>query len=116
MKCKTSAQTRNDIHAVSGNVFADLGLPDADDLSIQAELARLIHLRIKVLALTQVQAAKRLGLKQPDVSKLINGHHAGFSAERLIRVLTALDEDVEIVVSKKPARARRGGRVRVVAA
>src|SRR2546421_2371165 len=104
------------IHAGSGNVFVDLGLPSADELSIQAELARLIYLRIKQLGLTQVQAANRLGLKQPDVSKLMNARHSGFSAERLIRVLNALDQDVQIVVRNKPARARRGARVNVVAA
>ena len=104
------------IHASSGNVFSDLRLPDADNLSIQAELTRLIYLRLKELALTQVQAADRLGLKQPDVSKLMNGRHTGFSAERLIRVLNALDQDVQIVVRNKPARARRGATLSVVAA
>ena len=109
-------RNKNAIRPGSGNVFADLGLPQADDLSIQAELARLILLRVKELGLTQIQAARRLSLKQPDVSKLMNGRHSGFSAERLIRVLNALDEDVQIIVSRKPRRARRAGRVSVVAA
>lgn len=100
----------------SGNVFFDLDFSDAEDLSLQAELTRLIYLRIRELGLTQVQAAKRLGLKQPDVSKLMGGRHSGFSAERLFRALTALDEDIEIIVRRKPARARRKGRVRFVAA
>jgi predicted XRE-type DNA-binding protein len=99
-----------------GNVFADLGLSDSADLSIQAELARLIHLRIKQLGLSQVQAAKRLDLKQPDVSRLINGRHSGFSAERLIRILNALGSDVRIIVQSPSARSRRGGRVSVEAA
>jgi predicted XRE-type DNA-binding protein len=99
-----------------GNVFADLGLPDADDLPIQAELTRLIYLRIRHLGLTQARAAARLGLKQPDVSKLMNGRHTGFSAERLFRLLNALDQDVRIIVGPKPARATRGGTVSVVAA
>lgn len=94
------------IHAGSGNVFADLGLPDAEGLSIQAELTRLIYLRLSQLGLTQVQAARRLGLKQPDVSKLMNGRHTGFSAERLFRLLNALDQDVRIVVTPKPSRRR----------
>jgi predicted XRE-type DNA-binding protein len=100
----------------SGNVFADLGLPDADDLSIQAELTRLIYLRIDQLGLSQTQAAKRLGLKQPDVSRLMCGRHTGFSAERLFRILNALDQDIRIVVRSKPASARRNGTLRVVAA
>jgi len=100
----------------SGNVFTDLGFSNANDLSLQAELTGLSYLRIKELGLTQVQAAKRLGLKQPDISRLMGGRHSGFSAERLFRALTALDEDIEIIVRKKPARARRSGRVRFVAA
>lgn len=98
------------------NVFADLGLRKADDLSLQAELTRLIYVRIRELGLTQVQAAKRLGLKQPDISKLMNARHTGFSAERLFRALNALDEDVEIIVTRKPTRARRAGRLSVTAA
>jgi len=104
------------IHASSGNVFADLNLPDAADLPIQAELARLIHLQIKRLGLRQVEAAARLGLKQPDVSKLINGRHTGFSAERLFRLLNALDQDIRIVVGPKPFGVRRRGIMNVVAA
>ncbi len=100
----------------SGNVFADLGLPNAEDLSLQAELTRRVYLRIKEMGLTQVQAAKRLGLKQPDVSRLMGGRHTGFSAERLFRALTALDEDIEIIVRKKPTNSRRSGRLRFVAA
>lgn len=104
------------VHAGSGNVFADLNLPDAEDLPIQAELTRLIYLQIKRLGLSQIDAAARLGLKQPDVSKLMNGRHTGFSAERLFRLLNALDQDIRIVVRPKPCRARRHGIMNVVAA
>jgi predicted XRE-type DNA-binding protein len=100
----------------SGNVFADLGLPDAGELPVQAELVRLIYLRVNELGLTQAAAAKRLGLNQPDVSKLMNGRHTGFSAERLFRFLNALDQDIQILVRHKPAGVRRNGSVRVVAA
>src|SRR5688572_20628283 len=92
------------VQGSSGNVFADLGLPGAEDLSIQAELSRLIYLRIKQTGLTQALAADRLGLKQPDVSKLMNGRPTGFSAERLFRILNALDQDIQIIVRNKPAR------------
>ncbi len=106
--------SKTPIHVSSGNVFEDLGLSDAEDLCIQAELARLIHLRIKELGLTQAQAGRMLGLRQPDVSRLMNGKHSGFSAERLFRLLNALDQDVQIVVRNKPPRARRQARISVV--
>ncbi len=108
--------TRSAVHPSHGNVFADLGLPQPEDLSVQAELARLIYLRIEQLGLTQVDAAKRLGLKQPDVSKLMNARHTGFSTERLLRLLNALDQDIQIVVRDKPPRARRRGKTIVVPA
>lgn len=87
-------QMRGDarIQASSGNVFADLNLRSADNLSIQAELTRLIYLRIKQFGLIQSQAAERLGLRQPDVSKLMNGRHTGYSTERLICLLIALTD------------------------
>ncbi len=97
----------------SGNVFRDLGLPDADDLQLKAELVRQLCSRIKALRLTQVEAGKRLALKQPDVSKLVNGRHTGFSADRLIALLNALEIDVEIIL--RPPHKGRGqrGTVRV---
>jgi len=104
------------VHQSSGNVFADLSLPDAADLPIQAELSRLIYLQIKRLGLTQVQAAERLDIKQPDVSKLMNGRHTGFSAERLFRFLNALDQDVQIIVRPRPPRTQRTATMKVVAA
>jgi predicted XRE-type DNA-binding protein len=96
-----------------GNVFADLGLPRAEDLRIKAELARQICKRIKALGLTQVQAAARLGLKQPDVSKLVDGRHTGFSADRLMALLNALEIDVDIIVRPTSKTLRRRGRIRV---
>src|SRR5438067_13077396 len=95
-----------------GNVFADLGFPPAEaaDLKVKAELTRQIHNRIKALGLTQVRAAARLGLSQPDVSKLMNGRHTGFSVDRLLTLLNALDVDVDIVVRPKPSsRTVRAG-------
>jgi len=102
--------------AGSGNVFADIGLADAEDLQLKAELTRQLHNRIKALGLTQVQAAKRLRLKQPDVSKLMKGRFTGFSADRLIALLSALEVDVEIILH--PHEEDHGGRgtVRVMAA
>ena len=91
----------------SGNVFADLGLPEPDELIAKAELARRIADVASRRRLTQAQAAHVLGTTQPKVSALYAGRLAGFSMERLIRFLNALDRDVCIVVTPKPR-----GRVR----
>jgi predicted XRE-type DNA-binding protein len=82
----------------SGNVFADLGFEDAEELQVKAALTRQIANRIKALGLTQLQAGARLGISQPDVSKLMNGRYTGYSADRLIASLNALEVDVEIVI------------------
>jgi predicted XRE-type DNA-binding protein len=97
----------------SGNVFADLCLADAEDLRFKAELARQICNRIRKLGLTQTQAAPRLGLKQPDVSKLMNGRHTGFSADRLMGLLSKLQVDVDIVLRPRLKFAGPRGTIRV---
>ena len=101
----------------SDNVFADLGFSpsDAADLKIKADLTWQIHHRIKELGLTQAKAATQLGLSQPDVSKLMNGRHTGYSVDRLLLLLNALEIDVDIVIRPKihNQKARRGT-VRVV--
>ncbi|WP_427158162.1 helix-turn-helix domain-containing protein [Aliinostoc sp. HNIBRCY26] len=89
------------VQASSGNVFADLGLANSDELLIKAELARKISSIIKQQKMTQVEAAELLGIDQPKVSALINGKLSGFSTERLFRFLNALGRDVEIVVKTK---------------
>jgi len=99
----------------SGNVFADLNLPHADDLLAKAELAAKIIAEIQRRRLTQSQAALLLGVDQPKVSALSKYRLEGFSVERLIRFLTSLNQDVEIVIRNKP-RTRRQGRVFVTAA
>ena len=89
---------KDPITVSSGNVFSDLGLPNAADLQTKAELTRQLYHRIKSLELSQVKAAKALGLKQPDVSKLMSGRFTGFSVERLLDLLNALAVDVSIVL------------------
>jgi predicted XRE-type DNA-binding protein len=85
----------------SGNVFADLGLPDAEELLVKAATAsRLIDL-INGLGMTQAQVAEVLDIDQPKVSALLRGHLRGFSLERLLHFLMALDQDVDIVVRPK---------------
>lgn len=90
----------------SGNVFTDLGFSNANEMLAKAELARQIASIIAHRHLTQVDAARLLGTTQPKVSDLLRGKLAGFSLERLIRFLNALDRDVRIHVSAKP-RARQ---------
>lgn len=82
----------------SGNVFADLGLPNADELLAKAELAIRVTGILRRRRLTQVQAAEILGVDQPKVSALIRGRIAGFSIERLLRFLLLLGADVSITI------------------
>jgi predicted XRE-type DNA-binding protein len=90
-------------HTVSGgNVFADLGLPNAEELQAKAVLANQIASIVTHRHLTQVEAAGILGTGQPKVSELLAGRLDGFSIERLIRYLNAFDRDVQIIVSPKP--------------
>lgn len=106
MKRKTLAQQV--ITNGSENVFADLGFSatEAAELSVKAELTRQIGLGIKGLRLTQVQAVGRLGISQPDVSKRVNGRFTGYSIDRLIALLSALEVDVDIVVRPRRASLR----------
>ena len=97
----------------SGNVFADMGLPEAEEELTKAQLASHVRQAIKRRRLTQVAAAALMGVDQPKVSALLNGRLANFSSERLMRLLTALGQDVDITVSAKP-RNRARGRIRVL--
>ena len=96
----------------SGNVFADLGLPNPDDRLVKAELAAKIVGKIKRRGLTQSEAATMLGIDQPKVSALKQGKLSGFSIERLLRFLLALGRDIEITVRPKP-KSRVEARLRV---
>lgn len=95
----------------SGNIFADLGLPEADEHLLKAALVVELHRLIKARKLTQVAAAKVIGVKQPDLSNILRGHYQGFSLERLMRMLTAFDQDIEITVRPRRGRSKSGGRI-----
>lgn len=88
----------------SGNVFKDLGVLNAEEHLIKAQLVFKIDKIMKDKRLKQAAAAALLGVKQPDVSKMLRGEFRQFSVERLLRFLVALDQDVEIVI--KPRRSR----------
>ena len=92
-----------EIEAGSGNVFEDLGLPDAGERLAKAELARVIRKIVKEKNWTQRRAADVLGIAPPDVSDLMRGKLARFSQERLERFLNALDMDVHIRIGPRAA-------------
>lgn len=100
----------------SGNIFADLGLPDADELLLKSQIVVTLHRLIKERNLTQTAAAKRIGIGQPDLSNILRGRYRGYSVERLMRMLTAFDQDIEITV--RPRRRKKGeaGRITLVPA
>jgi predicted XRE-type DNA-binding protein len=98
----------------TGNVFADLGYPNAEEHQTKLRLAYAINGVVAKQSLTQTAAAKKLGINQPKISALANYKLDGFSIERLMTFLTALDQDVEIVIKKKP-RSRAAARIAVVA-
>ncbi|HZF34932.1 MAG TPA: helix-turn-helix transcriptional regulator [Candidatus Angelobacter sp.] len=98
----------------SGNVFADLGFAEPEEELAKAQLAALIRHVLKRRRLTQTAAAGVMGIDQPKVSALLNGRLSGFSSDRLMRLLTSLGQDVEIVVKSKP-RGRDRGRISVTA-
>jgi predicted XRE-type DNA-binding protein len=89
----------------SGNVFADLNLPEADDLLAKAELAAKVIAEIQKRRMTQTQAAAILGIDQPKISALKQGKLSGFSIERLMRFLLLLGRDIEITVKRKSGRS-----------
>jgi predicted XRE-type DNA-binding protein len=93
-------------------VFADLGFPDAAERQAKLRLAYALNQVLEECKLSQAEAAEVLGLTQPKISALRHYKLAGFSVERLMNLLTALDQDVEIVIRRKP-RSRRVGRITV---
>jgi len=98
----------------SGNVFADLGLPHAEQELLKARLTLQIYKLITARGLTQAKAGDILGIKQPHVSGLMRNRAGMFSVERLMEFLTALGQDVEITV--RPTRKEHGTVSVVVAA
>ena len=108
MKTKTRGKSPSStrVTAGTGNVFADLGLPNAEQELLKAQLTLQIYRIVKQRGLTQTQAANALGIKQPHVSLLMRKRAGTFSVGRLIDFLTALGQDVEITV--RPTRKEHG--------
>ncbi|MCY3671654.1 MAG: helix-turn-helix transcriptional regulator [Alphaproteobacteria bacterium] len=97
----------------TGNVFADLGLADADAHIVKAELVTRIDAIVRQLGITQTEAGRLLGLSQPDVSRLLRGDFREYSLERLLRLLTALGRDIDIVI--RQPQSTSSGKLRVMA-
>ena len=106
--------TDTDVERGSGNVFVDLGFSDADAHLVKAELVSRIDGIVRQRSITQTEAARLLGLSQPDVSRLLRGDFREYSPERLFRLLNALGRDIDIVV--RQPRSADGGRLRIAAA
>jgi predicted XRE-type DNA-binding protein len=115
MNMKTKRKTAKSASVTEGsdNVFADLGLPNADQELMKVRLTLQIYRIIKERGLTQTEAGKILGIPQPHVSALARNRSGNFSVGRLIDFLTALDQDVEITV--RPTRKAHGQMSVVVA-
>ncbi len=106
--------TTTDITRGTGNVFADLGLPDASERQTKTRLALAINRIIKDQRLKQIDAARLLGVPQPKVSALVNYRLDGFSVEKLMDFIVALGRDVEIIV--RPTRGNDAARIMVLEA
>lgn len=102
------------IHKGSGNVYKDLGLPDAEEMQAKAALVSGILSILKKKKWTQEKAATELGISQPKISRLNRGQFSGFSLEKLIHLLNILNQDIEIVVKNKShSKKHRFGHVNV---
>lgn len=106
------ARKREKVEAGSGDVFVDLGFADAAERRLRVQLAMRINELIAGRDFTQAKAAALFGVPQPHVSELKNYKLSRFSSERLLRFLTQLDRDVEIVIRPK-AKGRSAGHLMV---
>jgi predicted XRE-type DNA-binding protein len=105
-RLKTRVVNGIEVEVGSGNVFADLGLPNADKLKVKSDLVIEITRAIRRLGLTQEAAAQRMGLTQPKVSSIVRGDFANLSERKLMECLTRLGYDIEIAV--RPSKRRTG--------
>jgi predicted XRE-type DNA-binding protein len=102
--------TRSTVTKGSGNVFRDLGFPDekSAELILKSSLLQALQDTIKDRSWKQVETAGQLGIDQAKVSKLLAGHMAGFSIERLVHFLSLLGQDIEVKVRRAPHGRRKG--------
>jgi predicted XRE-type DNA-binding protein len=108
MRRKRVMQGAIAVEKSSGNVYADLGYADSDDMLVKAQIVTKIAEIIEQRGLTQEQAAKVLRLTQPKISRLLRGQFRGISERRLLRCLTRLGRDVQVIVKRTPKRRAQG--------
>src|ERR1700724_3106958 len=96
-----------EVHEGSGNIFADLGLPDADNHFLKAQIVAELYRLTNERKLTQAKAGSLMGISQPEVSRLFKGNFREYSIERLMTFLTAFDRDVEIVSRPRTGHAKK---------
>ena len=99
------SKTVPDHEVGSGNVFADIGLPDAETHLLKAQLVSRIQDILDERGLSQTAAAALMGVRQPDLSRILHGQFRGFSVERLMTMLTALGFEVAITLKPEGAAA-----------
>ena len=113
-KGRTMTTSDSTVERGSGNVFADLGYPDADAHLLKAELVSHIDAILRQRGTTQTEAGRLLGLSRPDVSRLLRSDFREYSLERLFHLLIALGCDIDIVI--RQPRSATGGKLRIAAA
>jgi predicted XRE-type DNA-binding protein len=97
-----------EVHRSGPNLFADLGLPDAESHFLKAQIVAELYRLVNELKLTQTKAGVLMGISQPEVSRLFKGHFREYSVERLMGFITAFDRDVEIVAKPRGKDGERG--------
>jgi predicted XRE-type DNA-binding protein len=97
-----------EVHASAPNIFAELGLPDADTHFLKAQIVAELYRLTNQTKLTQAKAGEQMGISQPEVSRLFKGNFREYSVERLMSFLTAFDQDVEIIAKPRQKDSSRG--------
>ncbi len=103
-----SEDLENTVTSSSGNVYADLGYENPEEMLLKAHLVMSLSQAIKAKGLNQYQAGVVLGIDQPKVSALVRGQFRGYSLERLFKFLNAFDLDVEVSIKSKSEDRERG--------
>jgi predicted XRE-type DNA-binding protein len=102
------SRTKTQIHKSTGNVFADLKLPDANAHMLKAQIVAELYRLTQARKLTQTRAGEVMGISQPEVSRMFKGHFREYSIDRLITFLTAFNQDVVISVEPRASSSLKG--------
>ena len=114
VKSQVTKSMVHDVEAGSGNVFADLNLPDPEERQLRVQLAVRLNDLLAAEGLSQAAAAKRMGIAQPHVSELKHYKLGRFSSERLLHYITLLNRDVEIFIRPRVSGASQASSTGVV--